>query len=256
MDKAKRMSNSATQTSTMDAAEIERFHKVADSWWDATGKFRPLHQINPVRIRFIRDHLIDRFGLDAGSKVPFDGLKLLDIGCGGGLLSEPMARLGAQVTAIDAGEKNIAAAKLHAEDAGLTIDYRHQLPEDLAKMADQFDVVLNMEVVEHVADLNLFLEAAGQLVRPGGAMVATTLNRTLKSLALAKIGAEYILRWLPAGTHDWRKFVTPGELTDGLRRAGLRVTDVQGMVYNPLADRWRLDAKDFDVNYLVFAVKD
>lgn len=241
--------------STADAQEIERFHQVADSWWDPTGKFRPLHQINPVRIRFIRDHATAHFDLDPKSKVPFEGLTILDIGCGGGLLSEPMARLGATVTAIDAGEKNIATAKAHAAESGLNIDYRHQLPEQLADMPERFDLVLNMEVVEHVSDVTLFMDSAGRLVKPGGAMVATTLNRTLKSLALAKIGAEYILRWLPRGTHDWRKFVKPSELSNALAHAGLETKDIQGMVYNPLGDRWRLDTRDFDVNYLMFAVK-
>ncbi len=242
--------------STADAAEIGRFHEIAGEWWDPAGKFRPLHRINPVRIGYIRDHVTRYFGLNPKAVKPFEGLSLLDIGCGGGLLTEPMARLGAATAAIDAGEKNIAAARSHADSVGLDIDYRHQLPEDLANMNERFDIVLNMEVIEHVTDTGLFLQSAAHLLKPGGAMVTATLNRTLKSLALAKIGAEYILRWLPAGTHDWRKFVTPGELADGLRRAGLDVRDVTGMVYNPLSGAFRLDTKDFGVNYLMFAVKD
>ena len=240
---------------TADDGEVARFQAIADEWWDATGKFRPLHRINPVRIAYIRDRVTAHFGLDARGDSPLKGLTLLDIGCGGGLLAEPMARLGAKVTAIDAGEKNIAVAKLHARQMGLDIDYRHVLPEDMADLGRTFDVVLNMEVVEHVADVDAFLGASVGLVRPGGCMVVTTRNRTLKSFALAKIGAEYILRWLPVGTHDWRKFVRPSELARGLAAHGAEVTQLEGMVFNPLSDTWRLDARDLGVNYLAFAVK-
>ncbi|MEQ9555989.1 MAG: bifunctional 2-polyprenyl-6-hydroxyphenol methylase/3-demethylubiquinol 3-O-methyltransferase UbiG [Rhodospirillales bacterium] len=246
----------SSRPTTADDGEVARFQAIADEWWDAKGKFRPLHRINPVRVAYIRDRVADHFGLDAGKDAPLTGLKLLDIGCGGGLLAEPLTRLGAQVTGIDAGEKNVAVARLHAEQMGLNIDYRHVLPEDMTGLGQTYDVVLNMEVVEHVADLDAFLSASAGLVRPGGCMVVTTLNRTLKSLALAKIGAEYILRWLPVGTHDWRKFVRPSELAEGLAAHGVRLTDLEGMVFNPLNDTWRLDAKDLAVNYLAFCVKD
>lgn len=241
---------------TADDGEVAQFQAIADEWWDAKGKFRPLHRINPLRIAFIRDRVAGHFGLDADKTAPLAGLSLLDIGCGGGLLAEPMARLGAKVTAIDAGERNIAVARLHADQMGLDIDYRHVLPEDLADLGQTYDVVLNMEVVEHVADLDAFLAASAGLVRPGGCMVVTTLNRTLKSLALAKIGAEYILRWLPVGTHNWRKFVRPSELAGGLAAHGVALSHLEGMVFNPLSDTWRLDAKDLAVNYLAFCVKD
>ncbi|MEQ8356593.1 MAG: bifunctional 2-polyprenyl-6-hydroxyphenol methylase/3-demethylubiquinol 3-O-methyltransferase UbiG [Kiloniellaceae bacterium] len=247
--------SSTAAPTTADDDEVARFQAIADEWWDAGGKFRPLHRINPVRIAYIRDHVAAHFGLSTDTDQPLKGLRLLDIGCGGGLLSEPMTRLGAQVTGIDAGEKNVAVARLHAEQMGLEIDYRHVLPEDLAGLGESYDVVLNMEVVEHVADLDAFLAASAGLIRPGGCTVVTTLNRTLKSLALAKVGAEYILRWLPIGTHDWRKFVRPSELTRALSAHGVEVTQLEGMVFNPLSDSWRLDAHDLGVNYLAFAVK-
>lgn len=247
--------NSRAQISTADTGEVDRFQAIADEWWNADGKFRPLHRINPVRIGFIRDHVCGRFGRDPLADNPFAGLRLLDIGCGGGLLSEPMRRLGATVTGIDAGEKNVAVARLHAEQMNLDIDYRHVLPEALADLGETYDVVLNMEVVEHVADVDAFLHASANLVTPGGCMIVTTLNRTLKSLAFAKIGAEYILRWLPIGTHDWRKFVRPSELARGLAASGADVTHLEGMVYNPLNDTWRLSKRDLDVNYLAFVVK-
>jgi len=249
-----RQQTSKTTGGTASTEEVERFTAIAEAWWDPNGDFRPLHQINPARIGYIRDQATTHFGLDALSENPFDGLKILDVGCGGGLLCEPMARLGADVTGIDAGDKNIAVAKLHAAQSGLAIDYRHQLPEDLAKTNVPFDMVLNMEVVEHVPDLGKFLKAASALVRPGGVMALSTLNRTIKSLVLAKIGAEYILRWLPPGTHDWNKFVKPSKLAAGLRPHGLDVTDITGMTFRPLKDDWVLSG-DVDVNYLMFAVK-
>jgi len=239
---------------TASAEEVARFTAMADAWWDPAGKFRPLHQINPIRIAYLRDLSGAHFGFDPLSDKPLKGLKVLDVGCGGGLLSEPMHRLGATVTGIDAGDKNISIARLHAEQGGLDIDYRHQLPEDLAGTGQEFDIVLNMEIVEHVADLEAFLEASARMVRPGGVMVLSTLNRTLKSLALAKIGAEYILRWLPVGTHDWNKFVKPSELAHGLRDTGIEITDLTGMVYHPLKDEWSA-SRDLDVNYMAFAVK-
>ena len=236
-------------TSTASADEIARFTAMADAWWDPNGKFRPLHQINPVRIGYIRDLICQHHNRDPKEVKPLNGLKLLDIGCGGGLLCEPMRRLGATVTGIDAGAGNITIASLHAEQSGLDIDYRHQLPENLAKTRNAFDIVLNMEVVEHVADVDTFLQASASLVRPGGIMVLSTINRTLKAFVLAKVGAEYILRWLPIGTHDWRKFVKPSELTRGLKPFGIDVTDVTGMVYNPLKETRSL-TKDLSVNYL------
>lgn len=240
--------------STASADEIARFTAMAEAWWDANGKFKPLHQINPVRIGYIRDLVCQHYNRDPKEIIPLNGLKLLDIGCGGGLLCEPMRRLGATVTGIDAGTGNITVASLHAEQSILDIDYRQQLPEDLAKTGDAFDIVLNMEVVEHVADVDAFLQASASLVKPGGIMVLSTINRTLKAFALAKVGAEYILRWLPIGTHDWRKFLKPSELAQGLGPLGIEVTDITGMVYNPFRDTWSL-SKDLSVNYLVSAMK-
>ncbi len=251
----KRKKTGPSRKTTASAEEIARFTAMAEAWWDPTGDFRPLHQINPVRLEFIRDHVARHFGLEPLGRAPLEGLNILDIGCGGGLLCEPMRRLGATVTGIDAGEEAIRIARTHAERTGLDIEYRHQLPEDIGTEKGRYDVVLNMEVVEHVADLDLFLSASAGLLRPGGAMVLSTLNRTLKALALAKIGAEYVLRWLPPGTHDWRKFVRPSELAAGLEAAGARITELRGLTYNPLFDEWRL-GRDLDVNYLAFAVND
>jgi len=241
-------------SSTASPEDVARFTAMAETWWDVNGKFRPLHQINPVRIAYIRDFVCQHFGRDGKATKPFDGLELLDIGCGGGLLCEPMARLGATVSGIDAGDKNVAIASLHAGQSGLAIDYRQQLPEELVKTGKTFDIVLNMEVIEHVTDVDAFLAASAALVKPGGVMVLSTMNRTLKAFALAKIGAEYIMRWLPAGTHDWRKFVKPSELARGLRTNAVEVSDISGMVYSPFKDAWSL-SKDLDVNYLVSAVK-
>ncbi len=248
------MTDTNTSNGTASAEDVRRFTDMADSWWDPNGKFRPLHQINPARIGYIRDNVVAHYGLEPTVGAPLDGLTLLDVGCGGGLLCEPMRRLGARVTGIDAGEKNIAVASRHAEQSGLDIDYRHQLPEQLAKMKGTFDIVLNMEVIEHVSDLDAFLEASAGLVSPGGVMVLSTINRTFKALALAKIGAEYILRWLPPGTHDWRKFVKPSELARRLGPHGVEITDVTGMAYSPFKDEWFLN-QDLAVNYLVFAGK-
>lgn len=247
--------NHARAASTADADEVARFAAIADEWWDPAGKFRPLHQLAPVRLAFVRAHLIRRFGLDADAVRPFQGLRILDIGCGGGLVSEPLARLGAEVTAIDAAAESIAVASLHANRSGLDIDFREALPEDLAGEGLRFDVVVSLEVVEHVADLSAFLAAAAALVRPGGGMVLSTINRTPKSLALAKVMAEYVLRWVPAGTHDWRKFVKPSELARLLRDAGMELTALEGMIYDPLGDTWRL-GRDLGVNYMAFAERD
>jgi len=242
-------------STTIDTDEVAKFEAMAAEWWDPNGKFKPLHKFNPVRLAFIRDQVAAHFGLDPAASAPFEGLRLLDIGCGGGLIAEPMARLGAAVSGIDAAEKNIGTARAHAAQVELAIDYRHTTAEALRAVGEQFDVVLNMEVVEHVADVDGFLSACTALVRPGGLTVVATLNRTLKSLALAKIGAEYVLRWLPAGTHDWRKFLKPAELAAALRRSGARVTAIAGVTYSPLTDRWSLSS-DTDVNYMVAAVRD
>ena len=252
-----RSRRSAAQPSETTASpdEVARFSVMAESWWDPHGKFKPLHQQNPLRLRFIRDHVTAHFGREGRPERSLADLAVVDVGCGGGLLCEPLRRLGAEVTGIDAAEDNIRVAKFHAEQAGLDIDYRCALPEDLAGEGRRFDVVLVMEVVEHVPDLDLFLEACCRLVRPGGAMVLSTINRTLKSLALAKVGAEYILRWLPPGTHDWRKFVRPSELASGLRRHGVDLVDLKGLSYGPLGGAWFLSG-DLDVNYLAFAVRE
>lgn len=237
---------------TIDAAEVAKFTAMADEWWDPSGKFAPLHKFNPVRLAFIRDTASLHFGRGARSLKPFEGLSLLDIGCGGGLLSEPMARLGFAVTGVDPSPRNIGTATVHAAMSALPIDYQVSAAETLAADGRQFDVVLNMEVVEHVADLRAYLRACAKLVRPGGIMFVATLNKTLKSLALAKIGAEYVLRWLPPGTHDWNWFVTPANLRRMLEECGLNPLKTQGVVFNPLAWAWRL-SDDVEVNYMVVA---
>jgi len=234
------------------ADEVAKFAALADQWWDPAGPFRPLHKFNPARIRYVRDRLAAHFGREALSSQPFAGLNLIDIGCGGGLISEPMARLGFSVTGVDAAEENIGVARMHAERSGLPIAYECALVEDIVQRPKRYDVVLALEIVEHVADPQAFLKTAAELVAPGGALIAATLNRTLKSLALAKFGAEYVLRWVPAGTHDWRMFVRPSELTRGLRSGGLLVNDLTGMSYDLLTDSWRA-SKDLDINYLVMA---
>jgi 2-polyprenyl-6-hydroxyphenyl methylase/3-demethylubiquinone-9 3-methyltransferase len=239
---------------TIDAAEVERFSALAAEWWNPNGKFRPLHKFNPVRLAYIRDQVAERFGRDAQAARPFEGLRFLDIGCGGGLLCEPMARLGAEVVGADASETNIEVAKLHAAEAGVTVDYRATTAEALAEAGEKFDVVLNMEVVEHVADVELFIGKCAEMVKPGGIMFVATINRTMKALGLAIIGAEYVLRWLPRGTHQFGKLVRPEELEGALGNAGLAVIDRTGVVYHPLADRWQ-PSKDMDVNYMVLAEK-
>ena len=253
--KAARKNPRRADTGTASAAEVARFTALADEWWDANGKFRPLHAINPTRIAFVRDRMAGRLGRDPLGQEPLRGLGMLDIGCGDGLLSEPMCRLGACVTGIDAGQENVRAATVHAHQVGLDIEYRCVLPEALAREGRSFDVVLNMEVVEHVPDVGAFLAACCSLVKPGGVMVAATLNRTLKALALAKFGAEYVLGWLPRGTHDWRRFVRPSELAKALYRHGVEVVELKGMTYSPLSGAWSLGG-NLDVNYLVFAVKE
>ena len=237
-----------TDAPSIDPAEVAKFSAMAAEWWDPTGKFAPLHKFNPVRLSFIRDTAAAHFGRK-GLK-PFEGLSLLDIGCGGGLLCEPMTRLGFTVVGADASEKNVKTAMTHAAAARLAIDYRVTAAESLAEGGAAFDVVLNMEVVEHVADLPGYLTACTRLVKPGGLMFVATLNKTLKSLALAKIGAEYILRWLPPGTHDWNRFVEPARLQRMLMDAGLKVIKTQGVSFDPLNWAWKLSG-DTDVNYMV-----
>lgn len=239
---------------TVDAREIENFEALAEAWWDPEGEFRLLHRLNPVRIDYIRKHLCAHFGRDPETPEPLEGLRLLDIGCGGGLLCEPTARMGAEVTGLDAGEKNIRVAKAHSEKSGLAIDYRHGSAETLAEAEGRFDAILNMEVVEHVADRALFLRSCGILLKDGGVMVLSTLNRTAKSFAFAIIGAEYVLRWLPRGTHQWDKFVRPSELADDLRSNNLAISHMTGVSYDPLVGAWHL-SNDIDVNYMMFVTK-
>ncbi|PWK63283.1 bifunctional 2-polyprenyl-6-hydroxyphenol methylase/3-demethylubiquinol 3-O-methyltransferase UbiG [Aminobacter sp. AP02] len=240
--------------STIDAGEVERFSALAAEWWNPNGKFRPLHKFNPVRLGYIRDQVAARFGRDTHAARPFEGLRILDIGCGGGLLCEPMSRLGAEVVGADASTTNIEVAKIHAAEAGVSVDYRATTAEDLADAGEKFDVILNMEVVEHVADVELFVKKCGEMVKPGGIMFVATINRTFKALGLAIVGAEYVLRWLPRGTHQYGKLVRPEELDKALVGAGLATIDRTGVTYNPLSDRWQ-KSRDMDVNYMVLAEK-
>ena len=240
---------------TVDAAEVAKFEAMAAEWWDPSGKFKPLHQMNPCRLDYITRQIAAEFDRDLAGLAPFAGLRILDIGCGGGLLSEPMARLGATVVGADAAPRNIPVAQLHAEQSGLTIDYRHTTAEALAAAGEQFDVVLNMEVVEHVADPLAYLTACRALLKPGGLMVCSTLNRNAKSFLVAIVGAEWVMRWLPKGTHAWQKFITPDELFDLIRRAGLDPLDRKGMVFNPVAWSWSLSDRDLSVNYVTASRK-
>jgi 2-polyprenyl-6-hydroxyphenyl methylase/3-demethylubiquinone-9 3-methyltransferase len=242
------------QQATVDRDEVERFAALAAQWWDPKGPMAMLHKFNPVRLAYIRDRLAAHFGRDARKVSPLSGLRLLDIGCGAGILSEPLGRMGASVVGADPAEANIEAAREHARRADLRIDYRATTAEALADAGERFDVVLAMEVVEHVADVDLFVQRCADMVKPGGVMIAATLNRTAKSFALAIVGAEYVLRWLPRGTHDWNKFVTPDELEQAMEKASLKRTDETGVIYNLFADQWRL-SDDMDVNYMMTAVR-
>ena len=243
-------------TTTVDAAEIAKFEAMAAEWWDTNGKFKPLHMLNPCRLDYITQQIAMEFDRDLTQPEPFKGLRLLDIGCGGGLLSEPMTRLGATVVGVDAAERNIPVAQLHAEQSGLEIDYRCTTAEDLAASDEpRFDVVLNMEVVEHVADPLAYLTACQQLMKSGGLMICSTLNRNPKSFVMGIIGAEYVMRWLPKGTHDWRKFITPDELFQLIEQSGLTPVDRKGFKFNPVTWKWRISAKDLSVNYVTASIK-
>jgi 2-polyprenyl-6-hydroxyphenyl methylase/3-demethylubiquinone-9 3-methyltransferase len=248
------MSAATGERTTIDQAEVDRFSRLAAEWWNPKGKFRPLHKFNPVRLTYIREKVIGHFGLDARAATPFDGLRLLDIGCGGGLLCEPMARLGADVLGADASATNIEVAKLHAAQSGLSIDYRATTSEALSDAGETFDIILNMEVVEHVADVELYLQSCARMLRPGGLMFIATINRNMKARALAIFMAEDVLRWLPKGTHQYEKLVRPDEIRAALVDTGLDVIDTLGVTYNPLADAWG-KSKDIDVNYMMLTAR-
>ena len=241
--------------STIDQNEVAKFEAMAAEWWDPNGKFKPLHMLNPCRLDYITAQIAAEFDRDLKQDAPFAGLSILDIGCGGGLLSEPMARLGANVVGADAAGGNIPVARVHAEHSGLDIDYRHTTAEAIAAGGERFDAILNMEVVEHVADPLEFLSVCNQLLKPGGLHICSTINRNPKSYAVAILGAEYVMRWLPKGTHDWAKFITPDELFDLLSNAGLEPVDRKGFVFNPISWAWSLSDTDLSVNYVTASLK-
>ncbi|KGJ04320.1 3-demethylubiquinone-9 3-methyltransferase [Paracoccus halophilus] len=240
---------------SIDPAEVAKFQAMAQEWWDPSGKFKPLHMLNPTRLDYVTAQIAGQFGRDRAEAAPFAGLDILDIGCGGGLMAEPMARLGASVTGADAAEGNIAIAALHAAEQGLAIEYRTTTAEALAAEGRRFDVVMALEIVEHVADPQAFIATCRDLLAPEGMLIVSTLNRTAKSFATAIIGAEWVMRWLPRGTHDWRRFITPDELARMTHDAGLRVVDRRGMVFNPLGWNWSLSDRDLSVNYLLTALR-
>ncbi|MCB2129111.1 MAG: bifunctional 2-polyprenyl-6-hydroxyphenol methylase/3-demethylubiquinol 3-O-methyltransferase UbiG [Rhodobacteraceae bacterium] len=243
-------------TSSIDPAEVAKFEAMAAEWWDPNGKFKPLHMMNPVRLDYINRQIAAEFGRDPTRRKPFDGLRLLDIGCGGGLLSEPMARLGASVTGADAAAGNIPVARHHASEQGLTIEYRHATAEALAAEGERFDVVLAMEIVEHVAEPGAFLRTCHDLLRPGGLLIVSTINRTAKSFLAAIVGAEWVMRWLPKGTHDWAKFITPDELAEQIGAAGLHAVDRKGFVFNPVSWQWAISDRDLSVNHVAAALRE
>lgn len=243
------------QTRTVDPAELAKFEAMAAEWWDPNGKFRPLHLMNPCRLDYITKQIAAEFNRNLAEPMPFKGLRIIDIGCGGGLLSEPLTRLGADVLGADAAEKNIKVAKLHAEQEGLQIDYRAVTAEALADAGERFDVVVNMEVVEHVADPQDYLTECANLLKPGGLHICSTINRNAKSFAMAIIGAEYVMRWLPKGTHEWNKFISPDELIGFIEKAGMRPIDRKGFVFNPISWSWKVSDRDLSVNYVTAATK-
>ncbi len=244
-----------TATTTVDPSEIAKFEAMAAEWWDPNGKFKPLHMMTPVRLDYITTQIAEEYDRDLSHALPFTGLRILDIGCGGGLLCEPMARLGATVVGVDAGGSNIPVARAHAQQSGLDIDYRHTTAEAIGDAGELFDVILNMEVVEHVADPLAYLTACQRLLKPGGLHLCSTINRNAKSFAAAIVGAEFIMRWLPKGTHDWAKFITPGELYALLRQSGLDPVDRKGFQFNPVSWRWSLSDRDLSVNYVTASLK-
>ncbi len=243
------------QADSIDQAEVAKFEAMAAEWWDPAGKFKPLHMLNPCRLDYITRQIAAEFGRNRADSEPFRGLRILDIGCGGGLLAEPMARLGADVVGVDAAGGNIAVARIHARQSGLEIDYRHGTAEALAEMGERFDVVLNMEVVEHVADPQGFLTSCRELLKPGGMMICSTINRNAKSFAVAILGAEWVMRWLPKGTHEWNRFITPQELSNMLQAAGLEPVDEKGFVFNPLRWDWSISDRDLSVNYVTTSLR-
>ncbi|MDR7037822.1 2-polyprenyl-6-hydroxyphenyl methylase/3-demethylubiquinone-9 3-methyltransferase [Methylobacterium sp. BE186] len=245
-------SGASARASSIDRDEVARFDALAATWWDERGPMRVLHRFNPVRLAYIRDAACRHFGRDPNAPFALDGLSLVDVGCGGGVLSEPLARLGARVTGLDPAAENIRVARAHAESEGVPVAYRSETIEAVVDAGERFDIVLAMEVVEHVVDMPAFVRKAAEAVKPGGLMFAATINRTMRSFALAIVGAEYVLRWLPKGTHDWEKFVTPAELTRAVEAGGLVVTDTTGVVYNPLGDTWWA-SRDTGVNYMIAA---
>ena len=240
------------KNNTINKEEIEKFSKIAEEWWDPEGKFKPLHKFNPIRISYIKENIIETFKINEKAK-PLENIKILDVGCGGGLLSEPMSRLGAEVTAIDASDKNIKVAKLHAKTSNLNINYICTSPEKL-KFKDKFDVILNMEIVEHVEDVSFFLKSCSNLLKKNGIMFVATLNKTLKSYVFAIVGAEYILRWLPIGTHEWEKFIKPDDLRNILKKNNLELNRLDGMKFNILTDKWRISS-DKSINYIAKFIK-
>ncbi len=243
------------QTKTVDPAELAKFEAMAAEWWDPNGKFRPLHLMNPCRLDYITKQIALEFNRNLDEELPFQGLRIIDIGCGGGLLSEPLTRLGARVLGADAAERNISVAKLHAEQQGLDIDYRAVTAEALVEAGERFDVVVNMEVVEHVADPQEYLTECAKLLKPGGLHICSTINRNAKSFAMAIVGAEYVMRWLPKGTHEWSKFITPDELFDFIRNAGLEPVDRKGFVFNLISWSWSISDRDLSVNYVTASRK-
>lgn len=245
---------SAGNISTIDPKDVAKFSAIADEWWDPEGKFKPLHQFNPIRLQFIRDRLCDHFDRDPLSMQPLKGLSVLDVGCGGGLIAEPLARMGARVTGIDASEKNTVIAQVHAAESGLNIDYKATTVEELAAVGEIFDAVISLEVVEHVANFELFIKGCADLMGVNSAILIATLNRTPKSFAFGIVGAEYIMRWLPRGTHNWRKFIRPSELTSALRRNRVVTEEIAGLSFNPFTNKWRVN-DDVSVNYVIFGRK-